>query len=57
MAWEDYMVKTEKEIIIKALEDCNYNKARAAQLLGIPRSTLYYKIKNLDIPDTRGSAI
>jgi transcriptional regulator with PAS, ATPase and Fis domain len=54
---EDYMVKTEKEIIIKALEDCNYNKARAAQLLGIPRSTLYYKIKTLDIPDARGSAI
>lgn len=43
------MEKTEKEIILSALEDCGYNKARAAQILGIPRSTLYYKLRTLGI--------
>lgn len=41
--------KNERELIIKALGDCNYNKAQAASRLGIPRSTLYYKIKALGI--------
>lgn len=39
----------EREVIIKALEECRYNKAETAKLLGIPRSTLYYKLKALDI--------
>ncbi len=34
----------EKNMIISALEKCNYNKAKAAKLLNIKRSTLYYKI-------------
>lgn len=46
---DDVMVRTEKEIIVKALEDCHYNKTRAAELLGIPRSTLYYKLRSLGI--------
>lgn len=37
----------EREIIIKALDQAKGNKALAARQLGIPRSTLYYKIKSL----------
>ncbi len=41
--------KIERELITHALEECGHNKAKAAKLLGIPRSTLYYKIKSLEI--------
>lgn len=46
---DDLINKQEREVIIKALEDCRYNKVKAAKMLGIPRSTLYYKIKSLGI--------
>jgi two-component system response regulator HydG len=39
----------EKNVIEKALQECNYNKTRAAQLLKIDRKTLYNKIKELGI--------
>lgn len=39
----------ETETIIRALEECNYNKAKTAAALGIPRSTLYYKMNALGI--------
>lgn len=39
----------EKEMIIKALRDCNYNKSQAAHLLRIDRKTLYNKIKQYEI--------
>jgi len=38
--------KVEKNTIIKALEMSNGNKAKAAKILNIPRSTLYYKIES-----------
>lgn len=41
----------EREMIVRALKDCAHNKSSAAKLLGIPRSTLYYKMKNLGIED------
>lgn len=41
----------EREMITRALRDCAHNKSSAAKLLGIPRSTLYYKMKNLGIED------
>lgn len=41
----------EREMIVKALRDCAHNKSSAAKLLGIPRSTLYYKMRNLGIED------
>lgn len=34
----------EKETIMRTLQEVNFNKAAAAKRLGIPRSTLYYKL-------------
>ncbi|TCL35687.1 PAS domain S-box-containing protein [Anaerospora hongkongensis] len=39
----------EREIITRVLEEQSHNKALAAQKLGIPRSTLYYKMQKLGI--------
>ena len=41
----------EREMIVKALRDCAHNKSSAAKMLGIARSTLYYKMKSLGIED------
>ena len=40
--------KTEEELILRALEECDGNKSKTAKKLGIPRSTLYYKLKDLN---------
>jgi len=42
--------KVEREIIISALEQTNYNISKAAKNINIPRQTLQYKIKKLEIP-------
>lgn len=39
----------EREVIIKALERCAYNKSKAAKFLQIDRKTLYNKLKQYDI--------
>lgn len=39
----------EKEVILKALEQCGGNKSQAAVVLGISRRTLLYKVKALAI--------
>ncbi len=39
----------EKQLIIKAIEASHENITQAAKLLGIPRQTLQYKIKRLEI--------
>jgi two-component system NtrC family response regulator len=41
--------EAEKDLILKALKDAEGNKYRAAKILGIPRSSLYSKLKKLDI--------
>lgn len=46
---DEIVLQREREVIIKALEKCRNNKAQTAKMLGIPRSTLYYKLKTLDI--------
>ncbi len=48
---DDLLVRREREVIIRVMEECKHNKARAAKKLGIPRSTLYYKLKTLGIYD------
>ncbi|MGI6677550.1 MAG: sigma-54 interaction domain-containing protein [Dehalobacterium sp.] len=45
----DITERTEKEIILRALEESGGDKSKAARRLGIPRSTMYYKMKKLDI--------
>lgn len=46
---EDFMKRVEKEYILKALEKVNFDKDKAAKSLNLGLSTLYRKIKELDI--------
>ncbi len=45
--------ETEKEIILKALKEAGGNRTVTARLLGVPRSTLYYKMNRLGILSTK----
>lgn len=38
-------IEAEFEVILQALQECNFNKSRAAKLLNIDRKTLYNKMK------------
>ncbi len=42
--------KVEKDIITSALKQTDYNISKAAKLINVPRQTLQYKIKKLEIP-------
>lgn len=42
-------ISMEKEVIGKVLEEHHFNKSAAAKQLGIPRSTLYYKMQKLGL--------
>jgi len=39
--------EVEKEMILKALDETNWNRRKAAQLLGINYKTLLYKLKKI----------
>jgi two-component system response regulator HydG len=41
--------ESEKQHLIEALEKCRWNKKKAAQILGIGRSTLYVKLKKYQL--------
>ena len=43
------MQTMEKNLLLKALEDCNYNKTKAAEKLGISFRAMRYKLKKLGI--------
>ncbi len=43
--------EVERRTILKILQEVRGNKARAAALLGIPRSTLYYRLEKLGLKD------
>lgn len=40
----------ERSLIVRALQETDNNKSRAAKLLGIDRKTLYNKLRNYNIP-------
>ncbi|HBC31463.1 MAG TPA: sigma-54-dependent Fis family transcriptional regulator [Clostridiales bacterium] len=46
---EEYIQQIEKRIIIKTLEEMNYNKSETAKKLNIPRATLYYKMEKYKV--------
>ncbi|MBK6435566.1 MAG: sigma-54-dependent Fis family transcriptional regulator [Rhodanobacteraceae bacterium] len=45
----DYIDSLERDAIVKALEECRYNKTKAATKLGITFRALRYKLKKLEI--------
>ncbi len=48
---EKVLAQTERKLITGALKISQGNKKKAAELLNIPRSTLYYKISQLGLED------
>jgi two-component system response regulator PilR (NtrC family) len=46
---DDYLDYIERNLIIEALEACEYNKTRAAERLGISFRSIRYKMKKLSI--------
>ncbi|MGB5985982.1 MAG: helix-turn-helix domain-containing protein [Desulfobacterales bacterium] len=49
----DYLNDLEKNAILRALEHTNFNKTRAAELLGLTFRQLRYKLDVHDLPRTR----
>ncbi len=45
----EIQARAEKDAIVLALQECGYNKAQAARILGIHRTQLYKKIKKYGI--------
>ncbi len=45
------MKEIEREIILKTLENCNFNRTKAAQVLGISRRTLIRKLQEFNFYD------
>jgi transcriptional regulator with PAS, ATPase and Fis domain len=45
--------RTERDMILHALKTTNYNKSRAANLLGIHRTLLYKKMKKYALPNKK----
>lgn len=48
---EEYLLKQEKQLIIRALKQCNWNKTQAAKLLNTSFRSLRYRMKKLVIED------
>ncbi|MEO8446863.1 MAG: sigma 54-interacting transcriptional regulator, partial [bacterium] len=50
LSMNNYTKSIEKDLILKAMEDANGNKSKAAKLLNINERTFYRKLKSLGIP-------
>lgn len=48
---EEYLLNQEKQLIISALNQCNWNKTQAAKLLNTSFRSLRYRMKKLEIDD------
>ncbi len=48
---KELMNKTEKSVLIQALNKADGNRTKAAEILGISRSTLYQKLKKYRIKE------
>lgn len=46
---EDYLIKQEKQAILRALQQCSGNKTAAAKKLGVSFRTLRYRLKKLGL--------
>lgn len=46
---KEILDSVEKEVILRALQECNYNKSEVAKKLNIPRASLYRKIEEYNI--------
>lgn len=49
--WRRMDEDSERELLLSALQQCRGNKARAARLLGLPRSTFFSKLKKFAIAE------
>ena len=50
-ALKNTLAEIEKKIILDTLNECNDNQTETAKVLGIPRMTLYRKLKSFDITE------
>lgn len=48
MNYEEVMGRVERLLLEQALKKCDGNKAKASSFLGIPRTTLVYKLKSME---------
>lgn len=48
-ALKNAALNAEQEMILKALQECKYNKSKVAKMLNVDRKTLYNKMKTLNI--------
>ncbi len=48
MNYEEVMGRVERLLLEQALKKCDGNKAKASTFLGIPRTTLVYKLKSME---------
>ncbi|MBI4343467.1 MAG: sigma-54-dependent Fis family transcriptional regulator [Candidatus Omnitrophica bacterium] len=53
LALRDALKSPERDLILKVLEEVRWNRSEAAKRLGIHRSTLYHKIRQLGIDTKR----
>lgn len=47
--WRWRMAAIEKQAMLDALQRCGGNKRRAAELMGMPRTTFFARVKEYDI--------